>query len=129
MYNVLKDWNVRSFSGGMLEIIKGGRTFTGSYFDDPENMVQLETLCRKFFERPISVRILPGNGPAVSSGPPPASKSSPESPPGAGKLQQGDPAGDVVRIFQGRVSADTRPKNPAETPGGLDSGPPDKEED
>jgi len=126
---VLKDWSVRSFAGDKLEIIKGNRTFTGSYFDDRENMAQLESLCRKFFERPISLRILDAAETAVSSVTGTGLKNPPETLPDAVGFQAGDPTGEVLRIFEGRVSADTRTKNPAITPGGFDFEPPDKEDD
>ncbi len=129
VYNVLKDWSVKSFSGNMLEIVKGGHTFTGSYFDDRENMAQLESLCSKFFNKPISIRILENDNPVASSGGNAGRKNEVKNPPVARELEKGDPAGDVLRIFQGRVSADTRKKNQMTTPTGFDSGSPDKEED
>jgi len=129
MYNVLKDWSVQSISGNMLEIIKGGQAFTGTYFDDRENMAQLESLCSKFFNKPISIRILERDKPAASSGGNTGRRNKPEKPPVARELEKGDPAGDVLRIFQGRVSADTRNKNQGTIPDGPDPGPSDKEED
>jgi DNA polymerase-3 subunit gamma/tau len=129
VYNVLKDWGVKSFSGDMLEIVKGKRTFTGTYFDDRENMSQLESLCSKFFNRQISIRILEGDKPAAASGGNDGSKNEPKNPQVAGEFEKGDPAGDVMRIFQGRLSADTRTKNPALSMGDFDSCSPDKEED
>jgi DNA polymerase III subunit gamma/tau len=132
VYNVLKDWSVKSFSGDMVELIKGGRAFTGTYFDDRETMAQLETLCTKFFNRRVSIRILESDESVPSSGGNEGSKieqKNAQRAPVARELEKGDPAGDILRIFHGQVNADTRRKNQEITPGGFDSGPPDREED
>ncbi len=128
LYNVLKDWEVKSFSKNMIEIIKGNRTFTASYFDDPDNMAQLQALCCKFFGTQITVRILPAQNSGSVSGIRPVSKAPQASPPKAVEFEDGDPAGKILRAFHGRVCADTRGKEPTETPGGFESVPADKEE-
>jgi DNA polymerase-3 subunit gamma/tau len=128
LYNVLKDWSVKSFSGNLLEIIKGEQAFTATYFDDRENMAQLESVCAKFFGKPVSIRILENDKAVSASGKSTGGKRKPKKPPVARTLEEGDPAGDILRIFQGRVKSDTRNEKHVTTPGGLDSGPPDKEE-
>ena len=130
IYNVLKDWEVEKFSGDRLEIVKGGRSFSASYFDDPGNMAQLESLCRGFFGRPVTVKILPARG----SSPPPASpgENGRFSPRGGSADREpdsyGPPVRDVLQIFQGQVSADTRAERSTETFPGSGSEPADKED-
>jgi DNA polymerase III subunit gamma/tau len=131
MYNILKDWSVSAFSGDRLEIVRGGLSFSASYFDDSGNMAQLENLCREFFDRPVSVRIISGNGPSAISRV--SEDAGPRSIPGGSGKPDASPYGEsvenVLRIFQGQVCADTRSENLPETFCDSDFEALDKEED
>lgn len=131
MFNILKDWELEKFSGDRLEIIKGGRSFSAAYFDDTVNMKQLEGLCRGFFGRQITVKILP----AQKGSQPPATPEQKNRVNGAGgsgdteTVEYDPPVRDVLRMFHGHVSADTRRDPVKEIVSGSDDEPYHKEED
>jgi hypothetical protein len=57
MSNVLKEWQLKSFSGDTLEIVRGGSSFSSVYLDDPERLDKLTGYCRDFFKRDIEIKI------------------------------------------------------------------------
>ena len=58
MYNVLGEWNLKSFSESMVQIERGDNSFSSTYLDDPERLNKLLDYCRDFFKREIDIKII-----------------------------------------------------------------------
>jgi hypothetical protein len=57
MYNILKEWKLKNFSGDTIEISRGEGPFSSVYLDDTENLNRLLGYCREFFRREIKISI------------------------------------------------------------------------
>ena len=95
MYNVLKEWKLKDFSGDTIEIARGETPFSSVYLDDTENLNRLLDYCREFFKREIRIRIT-GNKIKADI----HKDKSPSDLPG--------PVRDVIQVFEGQIKG----KNP-----------------
>jgi DNA polymerase-3 subunit gamma/tau len=94
IFNVLKDWQMLRLTEKTLEIAKGNRSFSSSFFDDPERHDKLSKYCRDFFQRNMLVKIVDNN-----------THASPQQKRSSGKrhLDLSPPIKDIVHMFQGEV--------------------------
>jgi DNA polymerase-3 subunit gamma/tau len=95
MYNILKEWKFKNFSGDTIEISRGEGPFSSVYLDDTENLNRLLGYCREFFKREIKIRIT-GNKVKADI----HKDNSPSDLPG--------PVRDVIQLFEGEIKG----KNP-----------------
>ena len=58
MYNVLREWKLKNFTGDTLEIVRGNNSFASGYLDDSERLDKLVKYCKEFFKRDIEIKIL-----------------------------------------------------------------------
>ena len=58
MYNVLREWKLKSFRGSTMKIIRGESSFSSGYLDDIERFNKLLAYCREFFKREIKIEII-----------------------------------------------------------------------
>ncbi|HJX34869.1 MAG TPA: DNA polymerase III subunit gamma/tau [Desulfatiglandales bacterium] len=58
MYNVLREWKLKGFSGDSIEIARGESPFSSVYLDDTENLNKFLGYCREFFKREIRIRMI-----------------------------------------------------------------------
>lgn len=90
MYNVLKEWKLKGFSGDTVEIARGETPFSSVYLDDTENLNRLLDYCREFFKREIKIRIT-GNKVKADI----HKEKNPSDLPG--------PVRDVIQVFEGQI--------------------------
>ena len=101
MFNILKDWHLKTLSKETIEIAKGYQSFSSTYFDDPERYEQLSAYCRDFFHRDIRVKILNNNQPLYSSKL--ASKADDKKPDTKKHTELPQPVKDVLHMFKGEI--------------------------
>jgi hypothetical protein len=110
MFNVLKGWRFLTLTDNQLKISKAGRSFSYTYFDEPERLKQLVGYCRKFFQRDLQVKIVGETSPTRKSKGPilkePA-QSKPE--------DLSTPVQDILHMFQGEI-VESRPAETGDAP-------------
>ena len=103
MCNVLKGWQFLALTEKGLEIAKTGRSFSSTYFDEPERLSQLSRYCREFFGRDLQVKIMAAT---------PASKKTKERPSKerskTTRKELSPPVQDILHMFQGEI-VESRP--------------------
>jgi DNA polymerase-3 subunit gamma/tau len=57
MANILKAWKSYTITGDRLELPYGDKSFTGSYFDDPEHYEELLSYARDFFHSNFEIML------------------------------------------------------------------------
>jgi len=95
MYNVLGEWKLKSFSGDIIEIIRGETSFSSGYLDDKERLNKLLNYCREFFKREIKIEI---TGEKVNTNDDKDIARQPSDLP--------LPVQDVIRIFNGEIKGE-----------------------
>ncbi len=93
MYNVLKEWKLKDFSGDSIEIARGESPFSSVYLDDTENLNRLLGYCREFFKREIRIRMI-GNKVKADI----HKDNIPSDLPG--------PVRDVIQVFEGQIKGE-----------------------
>ncbi|RPI76757.1 MAG: DNA polymerase III subunit gamma/tau [Desulfobacteraceae bacterium] len=108
MSNVIKSWHLTQVRGDSLEISSTGDSFTSGYFNDPDNLVKLETLAHEYFKRPLKIKPVAatvGKEPAKTA--PVPEKTAKASP---AKTEFGQPVQDILDLFQGKVKEENGQK-------------------
>jgi DNA polymerase-3 subunit gamma/tau len=90
MANILKEWKYYKFSENKIELPYGERSFTGSYFDDPEHYEQLVAYVQDFFKSNFEVVF-------KKQGEPKDLKKSSE------ENSLPEPLKDIIDIFEGKI--------------------------
>ncbi|MFZ0447600.1 MAG: DNA polymerase III subunit gamma/tau [Desulfatiglandaceae bacterium] len=111
MSRVMKEWECLQLTGDTLELMKGSRSFSGAYFDDPENLEQLRGYCRDFFGRDLHIKLVGASkSPPIGKAPAPAA---------ATEKAEKDPRGhlppsvqDIIDVFKGEVAPESSPDKP-----------------
>jgi DNA polymerase-3 subunit gamma/tau len=99
--NILMDWELVGLTEDVLEIARGSRSFSSTYFDDKERYAQLVEFCQEFFNKDIKIRLVDGN-PAS----PETRQSSGAEPSEPQSLQPTDlppHVQDILHMFQGEI--------------------------
>ncbi len=90
MANILKEWKPYKFSENRIELPYRERSFTGSYFNDPEHYEQLVAYTQDFFQSNIKIVFKKQNDPKDLK------KSS-------GEDRLPEPLKDIIDIFEGKI--------------------------
>lgn len=90
MYNVLKEWKLKDFSGDNIKIARGESPFSSVYLDDTENLNRFLGYCHEFFKREIRVTII-GNKVKAEIHKDSISSDLPE------------PVRDIIQVFEGEI--------------------------
>jgi len=93
MYNVLREWKLKGFSGDSIEIARGESPFSSVYLDDTENLNKFLGYCREFFKREIRIRMI-GNKVKADI----HKDNIPSDLPG--------PVRDVIQVFEGQIKGE-----------------------
>ncbi len=101
MHNVLKGWDLLSLDQGTLEIAKGKQSFSADYFDDNENLEQLTSFCREYFNRDMRIVIKANQQDPADKKKTDLKAESRERESINSDLPQ--PVQDILRVFQGEV--------------------------
>jgi len=86
---------LKSFSGDIIEIIRGETSFSSGYLDDKERLNKLLNYCREFFKREIKIEI---TGEKVNTNDDKDIARQPSDLP--------LPVQDVIRIFNGEIKGE-----------------------
>jgi DNA polymerase-3 subunit gamma/tau len=104
MYNVLREWKVKSFGGETLEIMRGKSSFSAGYLDDEERFNKLLGYCKDFFKRGIKIELVDEKD-SPDGDKDTAVQENPESKAG-GHSEFPRPVQDVLRIFEGKITGE-----------------------
>jgi DNA polymerase-3 subunit gamma/tau len=104
MYNVLREWKVKSFGGETLEIMRGKSPFSAGYLDDEERFNKLLGYCKDFFKRGIKIELVDEKD-SPDGDKDMAVQENPESKAG-GHSEFPRPVQDVLRIFEGKITGE-----------------------
>ncbi|RJR45450.1 MAG: DNA polymerase III subunit gamma/tau [Desulfobacteraceae bacterium] len=101
--NVLKNWCLVSLQSDIVELARGGNSFSASYLDEPERKKRLIEYCNEYFGKEMQIRIVAGE----KSSPPlkPVEKNGPKA-----VVDLPGPIQDVLEIFKGEVQGDLHGK-------------------
>jgi DNA polymerase-3 subunit gamma/tau len=111
MSRVMKEWECLQLTDDTLELMRGPRSFSGAYFDDPENFEQLKGYSKEFFGRDLQIRLVGDRKPpSVEKVPSPAAASGKTAKDTDGRLPP--PVQDIIDVFKGEVARDSSPDEP-----------------
>lgn len=102
MANVLKEWQLKSINGNILELTRGESSFSSSYLDDPERLDKFLSYCRDFFEKDMKANIIGDPATVRKNRNTPNTRQESKKTPQA-KIDYPEPVQEVLKIFQGEV--------------------------
>jgi DNA polymerase-3 subunit gamma/tau len=101
LYNVLKDWELTRLTEEALELSKGARSFSSTFFEDPVRRKQLSRYCREFFQRDLKITLLENNHAPLETNRSAGEASAKAQDPLHSDLPS--PVQDILHMFQGEI--------------------------